>query len=394
MSFFHSSNSYFRTGLWLALALFALNLTVSKYASAQSCGVYSSNTSFSWTSPPNVDVLDSNSARWPVNSPIRFAFLGDWCPIPEDITLEDEDGNQIPATVYFYQATQLINKGPEVPQIAHIKPSMSLEVSTDYTLTLSPPNPALAIYQDYQLTFRTARGEFDGDFTTFSGIEDAIVDGNLCEGGGLVFPSVNDPECEIPDYVMMKVSFTPLPNPEVSYLVYRTASRPNGPDAAVDLIDEVERPLVYLSGVSAERATRPIEAKFNVLYAPFPREECFKVVALDEWGRERAGLDTIKCINLAPPSACSDVQFPTPDPFGITPPLEGAPCEAIGIHGARVAAIPPIQEESGGMEEPMESSGGDEGCRQGLGGIDINVIFFVGLLFLLGRWTYRQAIRS
>jgi hypothetical protein len=275
---------------------------------------------------------------------------------------------------------------------------MSLEVSTDYTLTLSPPNPALAIYQDYQLTFRTARGEFDGDFTAFNGIEDAGVDGNLCEGGGLILPDPENPECDIPGYLMMKVSFTPLPNPEVSYLIYRTASRPNGPDAAVDLIDEVERPLVYLSGVSAERASRPIEAKFNVLYAPFPREECFKVVALDEWGRERAGVDTVKCINLAPPSACSDVQFPAPDPFGVTPPLEGAPCEAIGIHGARVAAIPPVQEqeESGGMEEPMEDpieepemmEASEEGCQQGRGE-RFSFLMIISLLYAFGRRSTR-----
>ena len=399
-----------RTWTWKRLVLLSgisfwmmtHNLTGTLYeASAQSC-TPQSNVSFVWTSPPNIDVLSGESARWPIDAGIRFSFIGEWCPIPEDITFTDDQGNEVPATLFFNMATQLVENGPDVPQVALLKPLMSLEISTDYTLTLSPPNPALATFENYQLTFRTARGPMEGDYQDFAGIDNVEIDGDLCEGEGLVLSDPENSTCTIPSYLQLSVSFLPLPRPEVTYLIYRTSSRPNGSDASVDLVDEVERPLAYLRGVNEERAARPIEARFNVLYAPFPREECFKVVALDEWGRERAGDESIKCVNLGIPSACSDVQFPAPNPFENTPPIEGRACEAIGIHGATGrTAVPPIptdnemdddeemdDEEMDDEGMMNDDEGTDEGCSQGSRTTPLSLLFF----FIL--WSMQRVRRA
>lgn len=383
-----------------ALSLGVLALMTPQEVSAQSCNL-SDNVSFIWTSPPNVDVLANDSARWSTSGSLRFAFLGDWCPIPEDVSFEDEDGNPIPATIFFSIPTQLVENGPQTPQIGLVKPLMSLEVSTDYTLTLSPPNPALAMYQDYSLTFRTARSDVEIDYDAFEGVKEIDIEGNLCEGEGLYLSDPENFDCIVPSYMDLSISFRPLPVHEVSYLVYRVSSRPEGEGGSVDLIDEVERPIAFMPGVSAERAMRDVEVRVSVLYAPFPREECFKVVALDEWGRERAGVDQVKCFDLRPPAECADLQFPEPNPFENTPPIEGAPCEAIGINGATGRTqIPPIEEpmdeepmdeepmDEEPMDEPMESgSGEDEGCAQGRGAPALSLVL---MCLGLGAWRRRQ----
>lgn len=352
-----------------SLLFIAANLT-SSLGFAQNCG-QSDNVSFSFTSPPKIDILERDSARWSVDAGIRFAFQGDWCPIPEDITFEDDEGTPIPAVIYFRTQTSLVDNGPRPPQIALVKPLMSLGVSTDYTLTLSPPNPALAMYSDYTLSFRTARAPLNVDYESFEGVKTVEVDGNLCEGEGLFISDSENFDCIVPSFLQLKVGFNALPNHEVSYLVYRVSSTPTDPDAGLDLIDDVERSLAFLPGVSEERAQRSVEVSFPVLYAPFPREECFKVVTLDEWGRERSGHDQVVCANLGKPSECSEAQFPEPNPFENTPPIEESPCETIGINGASPGTpIPqlmdePVDEEMEAEEEMEESSSGDEGgCDQ------------------------------
>ena len=131
-------------------------------------------------------------------------------------------------------------------------------------------------------------------------------------------------------------------------------------------------------------------------------------VCIDEWGRERAGMDQVSCFNLAPPSACSDLQFPEPNPFENTSPINGAPCEAIGINGATGRTqIPPIEEmrEDDPMEDNMidedtmdeESTGDeDEGCAQGptkgRQGIS-TLIYLLFVTWLIGLGPRRQFTR-
>ena len=357
-------------------------------SSAQTCGP-PSNVSFNFISPPQVDIMERDSARWSVDAGIRFGFTGDWCPIAEDVSFEDEAGNAIPAVLYFSVQTQLVDNGPIPPQVALLKPLMSLEPSTDYTLILSPPNPALATYADYTLQFRTARAGLDVDYESFQGITEVEIDGNLCEGEGLYVGDPENLDCIVPSFLQLRASFKPLAHHEVAYRLYRVSAVPDDPDAGLDLIDEVERPLAFLPGVNAERAQRSVDVSFPVLYAPFPREECYKVVAVDEWGRERAGHDTETCINLTKPSACADAQFPEANPFENTPPIEALVCETLGINGASPNTPVPEVEEEDNMEmeavEEMEMNNetNDEGgCEQNsrsLSLIQLIVFFLVGI---------------
>lgn len=353
------------TGLSLYVACLAILTNESR---AQSCGV-SDNVSFSFISPPQVDILDRESARWSIDAGIRFGFTGDWCPIAEDVSFEDDQGNAIPAIIYFTVQTQLVANGPIPPQIAILKPLMSLEPSTDYTLILSPPNPALATYADYTLNFRTARTELEVDYESFAGLKEVNIDGELCEGEGLFINNSDSLDCVVPSFLQLRASFKPLPNHEIGYNIYRISSTPEDDSAAPELFDDEERLLAFLPGVSAERAQRSIDVSFPVLYAPFPREECYKVVAVDEWGRERAGSDVETCVNLRKPAACSDAQFPEPNPFENTPPIEALVCEPLGINGASSnTAIPNVNEtvnmEMEEVEDTDESSNDEGGCEQ------------------------------
>ena len=390
------NRSFVCTLLLLSFCLFSVHVY------AQSTCESQDNVSFSFTSPPKLDILDRDSARWPVDASLRFGYIGNWCPIPEEISFEDFDGNPVPAVIYFRTNTQLVENGPLTPQVALVKPMMSLEISTDYRLIISPEFPALAMYSDYTVEFRTARGPMDVDYDNFEGITEIAIDGNLCEGEGLFLSNPENFDCIVPSFLQVKVAFKPLPNQEVSYLVYRVSSTPSDPSASSDLIDEVERPLAFINGVSAERAARSVDVSFPVLYAPFPREECFKVVALDEWGRERAGFDQVECMVLDKPAACSDAQFPEPNPFENTPPIDGISCETIAINGASAnTPIPQVQEDmTEEMEEDMEEemmtdmdSSDDDGCAQQSNYRTRHPLFSLFIL-LLGLFTSRFAFHS
>lgn len=371
----------------LALSVSFTLITQAEKSVAQTCGP-PSNVSFNFISPPQVDIMDRESARWSVDAGIRFGFTGDWCPIEEDVSFEDEDGNAIPAVLYFHVQTQLVDNGPIPPQTVVLKPLMSLEPSTDYTLILSPPNPALATYSDYTLQFRTARTSLEVDYDAFQGISEVEIDGDLCQGEGLFIGDPENLDCIVPSFLQLRATFKPLAHHEVAYRLYRISSIPNDPDAGLDLIDEVERPLAFIPGVSAERAERSVDVSFPVLYAPFPREECYKVVAVDEWGRERTGHDIETCINLDKPSACADAQFPEPNPFENTPPIETLVCETLGINGASPnTAIPEVEENELMEEEELGESNevdmeedGVDGCQQNSNSLDLLSL----LLFLLG----------
>ncbi len=379
--------------LTLALSLTVILTSQIETSTAQSCGP-PSNVSFNFISPPQVDIMDRESARWSIDAGIRFGFTGDWCPIAEDVSFEDENGNAIPAVLYFSVQTQLVDNGPIPPQTALLKPLMTLEPSTDYTLVLSPPNPALATYADYTLQFRTARAGLEVDYESFEGISKVEIDGDLCMGEGLFISDPENLDCIVPSFLQLRATFKPLAHHEVAYRVYRVSSVPDDEDADLELIDEVERPLAFLPGVSAERAQRSVDVSFPVLYAPFPREECYKVVAIDEWGRERAGHDVETCVTLGKPSACADAQFPEANPFENTPPIEALVCENLGINGASAnTPIPAVEDESNmnmEQEETEDNTAGsdDSGCDQQANPQNILSLLLLLGAIMLGRRQY------
>ena len=404
-----------RTQPSLTLALFtlagalALSATAPSRAHAQACG--EPRVSFSWTQPPRFPIESDEAVRWPVDAGLRFAYQGDWCPSADQISLVDVNGDELPALLTLLAPEQLVQNGPPAEVVGLLKPLMSLAERTDHTLRLSPPNARLREYEDYEVSFKTNRA-LVGDLEAFGGVGAVEVDGDLCDGAFVDINAENF-DCVTPAYLRLRISFRPLPLPEATYAVYRTRSTPRDESGAVREreVDEVERLVAVVPGVTPERAARSVSLSLPVLYAPLPREDCFRVAALDDWGRERGDGGVELCVRLTQPTEhcppgcvpedgnCTLI-FPTAETFTYNEPISVS-CSNVGVHGADPRTpVPPIMEElppdMGPVEDMMmepapPSATAEEGCAQRAGrGAPLSVplsapLALLALLALLPR---------
>ena len=232
------------------------------------------------------------------------------------------------------------------------------------------------------------------DFSGFNGIDEVSLPDNLCDGGGFTSGNVENFECLTPSSFLLDLSFMPLEQSEATYVVYRTKSVPEIEESdgrreetsssdLLEYVDEVERRIAFVPGVHPDFADQPVKIIVPVQYSPLPRTDCFKVVVLDEWGRPRGGNDVEQCIELKVPAPCPagceesgmcQIIFPPSNTSEVLPPLPGARCAPIGIHGASGRTpVPPLVEErleEQDMEEmaeeeemEMTTEVEEEGCQ-------------------------------
>jgi hypothetical protein len=236
-----------------------------------------------------------------------------------------------------------------------------------------------SVNREYILEFRTRGGPAD-DLGDFEGIREARLNDDRCIEAGAFF-ALDDanPICPVPNRVYIAVDFMPLNRADIAYVVYRTSSTP------IATIDdpETEPPDLTPVPVAFENGARDLlgvgvsmrSSRMFVLYYPLPRRDCFAVMAVDEWGRERGDLANESCINLEVFLPCPDgcdpavmmcQTFPEPNPFEGGPPLPGQQCEYVGINGGDPnQAIPEVGSEGNG------SSNGDGGVAIGDGGMPL-----------------------
>ena len=370
----------FGNPVYIMSCLFFMTLVYPSFSwSQQACDNSLDGTVIAWTQPSQIDPMDERSLRWPVDASLRFGFSGSWCPSREEISFVDEDGVEIPADITFEAPDILVPGGPPPLNMGLINPLMSLQTRHDYTFTLSPPDPALTLYDQYTVVFRTSNKEM-GDFKDFEGIKDVGFYGDFCEEDGFIPGNVDQFDCVVPSQFELELSFMPLSQSEAGYFVYRTKSIP-ADEEQLELTDEVQRLAAFVPGVHPDFIDQPVKKVINVQYSPLPRTDCFKVVAVDEWGRPRGGGEVEKCIELDVPPSCPPgceesgmcfVIFPPPNVGEVLPPLEGARCAPIGINGASGRTpVPPLQEETEEEdemememeEEEMTQMSTDEGCQ-------------------------------
>lgn len=388
------------------LSLSSLSSLLSPSAHAQSCD--DGEVSFAWTQPPRIPIEDDNSIRWPVEGGLRAAFTGDWCPSEDQVSLVDVEGQEIPSLVSVVAAESLVQNGPIAPALLMVKPLMSLAERTDYTLTLEPPNPALREFGSYAVSFKTNRDAL-GDLEAFEGLNEVTL-GAPCAEGTYVDIDAEDFECVIPAHFNLTLSFKPLPHPEATYVLYRTSVTPfdEGGAPLREDADNTPRIVGFVAGVTADQAVRSIKAKVSTLYAPLPREECYRVEVWDDWGRPRAGVAEERCVQLTKPLACPEgcdpeagsctFIFPTPEPFAANEPIAGPECDNVGVHGASGRAPIPSLNEGEMEEEPEEpapSTGDEGGCDQrGQGAQGSPFSLFALLLLCLSALITRRAHAS
>jgi len=336
-------------------------------ASAQECGP--TQQTIGWSQPNNVPIESDDAPRWPTNATVRLAYGGPWCPAPEQIEFADTDGNVVPAQIRLKTPFKLVQNAPDALTLIEVDPMVALEPRTDYRLTVRPPDPALSVNREYILEFRTRLGPID-DLGDFEGIREARLNDDRCVQAGAFFElDDTNPICPVPNRLYLAIDFQPLNRPDVAYVVYRNSSTP------IATIDnpETEPPDLTPVPVAFENGARDLlgtgvpmrSSRVFVPYFPLPRRDCFSVMAIDEWGRERGDRMTESCVDLEVfepcPEGCDPAVmmcqvFPEPNPFEGGPPLPGQQCEYIAINGGEAEReIPEVG------EEPVEMPGGDGG---------------------------------
>ena len=376
--------------------------------------------SISWTQPNNVAISDQNAIRWPTDASIRLAYGGVWCPTADQIRLKDEDGNEIPAQIRIRSPYTLVDNAPPPQSILEIDPTVELQPRSDYFLTINTPDPALSLYREVNLEFRTKRGKAD-PLPDFEGALSVGLDGDRCQSGG-PFMEFNDtnPACPLYNRLRLGVRFVPLDRPEIGYAVYRTSITPLDENGA-DIVEQADlEPLL----VGFENGARDLfgtgvperNARVTVPYYPLPRRECYSVMAVDEYGRERGDMGNEVCTVIEPlglcPEGCNPAEmmcmaFPDPNPFETNPPIPGQVCPNVGLAGADPEAeIPDIDAavevvgdggvggggaanadggSSSNNSDDDEESSGPPMCSSGAGGAPAAPLFILAAVAFFAR---------
>lgn len=369
--------------------LVAFGLLSAPSAWAQEC--YPTRVSFGWTMPNNVAITDDSADRWPTDATIRVAYGGSWCPEAAQVELREKEGGPIAAQVRFTTPNTIVENTAQALTVIDIDPEQPLTPSADYVLIVRPDNPSLPAFAEYYLEFRAGRREMDPlDLNAFDGIRAVGLDGDTCSADPPFAPvNANIPACLVSSKFRLKVEFQPLDRSELAYIVYRTShvELDEAGEPKPETLDNTRVPIGIQPGARDIAGTglpiRPVI--FDVLYAPLPRRECYAVMILDEYGRERGDIEATACVDLAVPEPCPRgcegdecmVVFPEPNPFETNPPLPGQMCDNLGLNGGNPdRPIPPVGEEpdptDGGAGGGGETDGGmgtaDGGASQGGGG--------------------------
>ncbi len=359
------------------------------------------NQSISWVQPKALPIDSDYAVRWPTNATIRVGYVGPWCPTADQVELFDEEGNVVPAQVRFRSPFKLVSNAPDQPTIMEVDPDEELAPRTDYSLVIRPPNPASPLYRDYTVEFRTRGGPQEDDFEGFDGISAVALSGDHCEEGGSFHPLYDaNPNCPIPNRLLLAIEFTPLDRADLSYIIYRTSTSPLAtPDnPKPGMADETPIPLAYEAGVKDVRGTGiPVrKSQLFVPYYPLPRMDCFSVRIIDEYGRERGDTTNETCIELNLLEACANGRpIPEPNPFEEGPALPGQACGNVGLNGGDAdREIPTLDDPGMGGENGAGGAGGesaapvnssdDGGCRVATQGTHRGLLPLGFLLFFVG----------
>lgn len=357
------------------LSVVALGLAWPGLVAAQQC--YPTNVSIGWTQPNNVAISDQLATRWPTDASVRLAYGGAWCPVEAQFELQTLDGVLVPAQVRIHTPLTIVENAAQALTIVDIDPIAVLGEREDYRVVVRPPNPSLPAFEEYIFEFRTSnRGMDPIDADAFEGVRSVALASDTCsEDRPYEAVNANNPACLVSSKFRLKMEFQPLNRAELSYALFRTSTTPLD-EAGEPIALEADNTRVAIGVQPGSRDVtgtgvpiRPVT--FEVLYAPLPRRDCFNVVILDEWGRERGDPDNVACIDLVIPEPCPRgcegqecmFAYPEPNPFETNPPLPGQACESLGINGGDPdQPIPPVGEEP-------EPEGGGDGGVMGDGGV-------------------------
>ncbi len=343
--------------------------------------------SIGWTSPKNVSIASDQAVRWPIDASIRVAFSGPWCPDPDTIALVDKRTMEaIPAQIRVRVPQTLFHNEPAPLSVIEIDPIDDLEKSADYTVTVKPAMPSLQMYAEFSFDFRAARRAmtpWPADFEGASAVAPMRPQQD-CWGQKIFAFSDADQMRNLPCMrdrrLELTVDYQPLDRPEAIYAIYRTHSIPLD-EAGMPMPDDPsyddQRTLLsYEAGSSDQGSGVPTRhSAVTVPYEILPRRECFSVMLVDEWGRERGDATKESCLDIplltpCPKPAGGEQQYPEPNPFDLHTPADNPACEEVCLNGADCASHtpPPIDDTPPTGDAGAGGTSGGDGGTGGAGG--------------------------
>lgn len=338
-----------------------------------------------WVQPPVFSVEDPEAIRWPIDATPRFAYAGVECPGEDEFELVDGDGNTVPAQVRITTPKMLVPTTDAPLTIIDVDPIGFLEPRTDYAVIWRPPNPRLSGQAEYVLTFKTLvrrMNDIDEALAGWGGIISVAPRATECfteETNGIVtVDPMGKAGCDQESHITVNVRYRPIDRPDISYLIQRVRSVPLDEmgEPIEARADDSVIPLVYEPGAVASAVHASVRIgdrypRIHVPINPMPRRDCFNVVMVDEWGRERGDTSNAICIDLFDDiqdtldEPCGDL-IPDVDPEAdIAPPIETKLCRNVGIYGADPERPTPA---IGQEPDPFAPDGGGGGEGDGDGG--------------------------
>lgn len=340
-----------------------------------------------WSLPKNVAIQDPNAFRLPIDATMRIGFSGPWCPDPDTIHLVAKKTMEpVPTQIRVVTPQTLFHNEPTPLSIIEVDPLPELDRSTDYILSIQPTMPALQIYANYEIQFRSGRRPME-PWPDFEGIKEVVPARDAAECWGEKIYGFSDEEmmraqpCMREHRLELKVVYQPLDRPEATYAIYRTRSIPldeGGLPKPDDPTYDDQLTLVgYEPGVTdVGSGVREKSSPYNVPYHVLPRRECFAVLLVDEWGREIGDVANDKCIDIPLLEPCPlpngmMQNYPEPNPFEVRTPVDNLECDSLCLgDGDCESHIPPERPEpgTGGMSGEGGASGGGSGTGGNGGG--------------------------
>ena len=342
-------------------------------------------TSIGWSQPKAVPISADGAVRWPLDATLRVAYGGTWCPDGMRVSLaRKDDGAGIPTEVRVRTPLATFKNEPFPLSMVDVDPIPKLEPRTGYVLTIRPENPALPLFEEYVIEFRTGLRDMEPlAQADFGGI--VAVEGERNRErcwGQKVFAFADsddtnpDPPCARERRLELRVAYQPVSNATATYAIYHTRSVPLDEEGNPKLDDPTineEPALIGFEAGTVDQGSGLPERKTPVTlpYMALPRRECFAVVMVDEWGRDIQDLSNEDCIDIPVLEPCPlpngmMQMYPPPNPFDLRTPVDGQVCADVCLNEGDCASHEPGNTPPGGGGEMDAGAGGAPGADGGV----------------------------
>ena len=306
-----------------------------------------------WVQPPRRAVVDEDAVRWPLDATLRFTFFGPLCPSPDLVDLRTSDGAPVAASIRVHETVALAELPEQGNTLVEVDPVEPLTPQGEYTLQIEYASAALGL-TSRSVDFKAkTRGADPLPEAAFGGITDVseLTDNCTFETGAVAFLPARSgpPACPGVDRVVLRVRYTAVIRPDLTYVVERVSSTPAGGERVVY---DPPQALSFDPG-GDEREVGDTANRAVAVTVPLgqTRRDCFAVRMLDALGRRVGPTDNVACIDLP-----ADLSCDVPEVAATPEPLAPRGCGDFWLHTEGVYA-PDSGVDDGGRSRGPASDG-------------------------------------